>query len=87
MPVTISLPEDLARELDRLAEAEHRERSAYALDVLWRDVQRHKQAAALRLSTGAWKAEDHPELAAGGAAYVELIRAEADERFEEAIQS
>ncbi len=40
----------------------------------------------LRASAGAWKMVDHPELAEGGAAYVDRIRAEPDERFEEAIR-
>ncbi len=57
-------------------------RSACATDVLWRDVRRNKQRQALRLSKGAWKTEDHPELAQGGAPYVDQIRAERDERFE-----
>jgi len=86
MSAVIKIPEDLARELDRLAEAEDKERAAYAVDVLWRDVQRHKQREALTLSSGAWNPADHPELAQGGAAYVEQIRSEPDERFAEAIR-
>jgi len=54
--------------------------------VLWRDVQRDKQRAALGLSSGAWNPADHPELTQGGAAYVEQIRSEPDEPFEEAIR-
>lgn len=71
----IRIPDDLAKELDSLA-GERSRRSAYAIDVLWRDVRRSKQMEALHLSQGAWKPEDHPELAEGGAAYVEQIRAE-----------
>ncbi len=36
----------------------------------------HQQLAALEAAAGAWKDEDHPELAEGGAAYVEKIRAQ-----------
>ena len=79
----IEIPEELASELDRLAGAKRR--TAYAIDVLWREVRRNKQREALELSKGAWKTEDHPELAQGGAAYVEQIRAERDERFEAAL--
>ncbi len=86
MSAVIKIPEELARELDRLAEAEHQACTAYVVDLLWRDVQRYKQRAALRLSSGAWNPADHPELARGGAAYVEQIRSEPDERFEEAIR-
>jgi predicted transcriptional regulator len=87
MPSVIKIPEELAHELDRFAKAIHKPRAAYAVEVLWRDVRRNKQREALKLSAGAWRAADHPELAQGGAAYVEQIRAEPDERFEAAIRS
>jgi hypothetical protein len=80
----IKIPDGLANELDKLAG--HKKRSAYAIDVLWRDVRRNKQREALKLSRGAWKAQDHPELAQGGAVYVDQIRSEPDERFEEALR-
>lgn len=86
MASVIKIPEELANELDRLAGAEHKPRTAYAIDVLWRDVQRNKQREALKLSAGIWKAANHPELAEGSAAYVEQIRSETDERFEDAIR-
>jgi hypothetical protein len=87
MSSVIKIPEELAHELDRLAGAEHKPRTAYAIDVLWRDVRRNKQREALKLSAGAWNPADHPELAQGGAAHVERIRSETDERFEAAIQN
>lgn len=87
MPRVIKIPEELAHELDRLAGAEHKPRTAYVVDVLWRDVRRNKQREALRLSSGAWNLAAHPELAQGGAAYVDQIRSETDERFEAAIQN
>lgn len=77
----IKIPGDLADELDRVAGP--RQRTAFAIDVLWKDVRRRKQRQALQLSAGAWK--DHPELGEGGAAYVERIRSEPDERFESAL--
>ena len=80
----IKIPESLASELDKLAGLKRR--TAYAIDVLWRDVRRNKQRQALKLSKGAWKSEDHPELAQGGAAYVDQIRTEPDERFEEVLR-
>jgi hypothetical protein len=86
MPSLIELPEELARELDRLAGAEHKPRTAYVLDLLWRDVHRNKQREALKLSAGAWNPANHPELAQGGAAHVDRIRSETDERFEDTIQ-
>jgi hypothetical protein len=86
MPSVIKIPEELAHELDRLAGAEHKPRTAYIVDVLWRDVRRSKQREALKLSAGAWNPADHPELAQGGAAHVERIRSEPDERYEDAIR-
>lgn len=86
MPSVIKIPEELARELDRLAGAEHKPRTTYVVDVLWRDVRRNKQREALKLSAGVWNPADHPELAKGGAARVEEIRSESDQRFESAIR-
>ena len=79
----IKIPGDLASELDRIAGSGRR--SAYAVDVLWRDIRRARQREALAASAGSWKRKDHPELAEGGAAYVEKIRSEPDPRFEKAI--
>ncbi|HXP86682.1 MAG TPA: hypothetical protein VN841_18270 [Bryobacteraceae bacterium] len=81
MQNVIKIPEELARELDLLAQAEHTRRTPYAVDLLWRDVRRNKQRQALKLSAGAWNPDHHPELARGGADYVEKIRSERDERF------
>ena len=86
MPRVIKIPAELAHELDRLAGAEHKPRTTYVVDVLWRDVRRNKQREALKLSAGTWKPADHPELAKGGAAHVEQIRSEPDERYEDAVR-
>jgi len=86
MASVIKIPQELANELDRLAGAERKPRAVYVVDVLWRDVQRNKQLDALRGSSGAWNPADHPQMATGGAAYVERIRSEPDERFETAIR-
>ena len=86
MACVIKIPPELARELDRLAGTEKKPRTAYVVDLLWRDVRRHKQRAALRRSAGAWNPAGHPELAGGAAAYVDRIRAETDERFETAVR-
>lgn len=69
-----------------MAKAEHKPRTAYVVDLLWSDVKRRKRRQALQLSSGAWNLDDHPELAQGGEAYVEKIRSETDERFEDAIR-
>jgi hypothetical protein len=82
----IKIPEELAHELDLLAQAEHKRRTPYIVDLLWKDVRRSKQLHALKISSGAWNPDDHPELAQGGAAHVEKIRSESDERFEDTLQ-
>jgi hypothetical protein len=86
MPSVIKIPEDLAHELDLLAQAAHKRRTPYVVELLSRDVRRNKQRQALKLSSGAWNPDHHPELAQGGAAYVEKIRSEPDERFDDAIR-
>lgn len=68
-------------ELDLLAQAEHKRRATYVVDFLWRAVRRNKQRHTLKRSGGAWNPDHHPELAQGGAAYVETIRSESDERL------
>ena len=40
-------------------------RTAYVVDVLWRDVRRNRQREALKLSAAAWKPTDHPEFNPG----------------------
>jgi hypothetical protein len=86
MQNVIKIPESLARELDELAGSKHTRRTAFAIDILWREVKRNKQRQALTLSSGAWSQDDHPELAQGGAAYVDSIRSETDERWEDALR-
>jgi hypothetical protein len=86
MPNVIKIPEELAHELDLLAQAEHKRRTPYVVDLLWRDVRRSKQRQALKLSSGSWNLDHHPELVHGGAAHVEKIRSEPDERFEDTIR-
>jgi len=44
----IQIPEDLARELDILARAEHKRRTLSVIDLLWRDIQRNKQRQFVR---------------------------------------
>jgi hypothetical protein len=46
MPRVSKIQEELVRGLDRLAGAEHKPRTTYVVDVLWRDVRRNKQREA-----------------------------------------
>jgi hypothetical protein len=76
MPSVITIREELAYELDRLAEAEQKLRTAYVFDILRRDVRRNRQREALKISAGAWNLADRPELVQGGVVHVEQIRSE-----------
>ena len=42
-----------------------RERTQFVVDVLERELYRLRVREALRVSAGAWRDEDHPELATG----------------------
>jgi len=86
MQSVIEIPQELAGELNLLAKAEHKLMTAYVVDLLWLHVRRNKQRQALELSSGAWNPADHPELAEGGAAYVEKIRSEPVDPFDEATR-
>lgn len=79
----IEVPDELAQEIDRLAGTSTR--SGYVIEVLWRQVRAARQREDLLASAGVWKPQDHPELALGGAAHIETIRAERDERVEQVL--
>jgi hypothetical protein len=80
---TINVPDELAHEIDLLAGPS--QRSAYVVDVLWKEIRRTRQREALLASAGVWKSENHPELANGGAAFIEVTRSEREERLESAL--
>ena len=44
-----------------------------------------RQRVVLKNAIGAWKAEDHPELAAGVDVYVRELRQESEVRFREQV--
>lgn len=55
--ITKSVMDDLRRAVPA------RERTRFVEEVLAREIRRRKLKAALKASAGAWKDEDHPELA------------------------
>ena len=59
--LNIYLPKRLVEELRR--QVPSRERTQFIADVLERELKRKKLLNAIRESYGAWRAEDHPELA------------------------
>jgi hypothetical protein len=77
----VVLPVDLIDEIDKLVGK--RGRSAFLAELAEREIKLRHQREVLRESAGAWKAEDHPELADGAAAWVRQIRTLDTERLED----
>jgi hypothetical protein len=74
----ILIPGDLLREIDALVGP--RGRSAFLLETAREEVQRRKLLHFLESDHPAWRAEDHPELAGGTAAWVRQLRQQSDGR-------
>jgi hypothetical protein len=74
----ILIPGDLLREIDALVGP--RGRSAFLLETARQEVQRRKLLGLLESKHPAWKAEDHPELAAGAATWVRKLRQQSEKR-------
>ena len=77
----VILPLDVIAGIDRLVGK--RGRSAFLTELAQREIKLRRQREVLRETAGAWKSEDHPELAQGAAAWVRQIRAGDNQRFEE----
>lgn len=73
----IVIPSALAEAIDELVGK--RGRSSFLTEAARREVRRLQQLRALKNARGAWKSEDHPELAQGAAAWVEKMRADDEE--------
>lgn len=76
----VVLPEDLVREIDKIAGA--RGRSAFLADVARREIQRLRLLELFKLEQPIWKDEDHPELKQGAAAWIRKMRGQDEARFE-----
>jgi hypothetical protein len=74
----ILIPGDLLREIDALVGP--RGRSAFLLETARQEVQRRKLLRFLESGHPEWKAEDHPELADGSAAWVREMRQQGERR-------
>jgi len=77
----VALPVDVVADIDKLVGK--RSRSAFLTELAQREIKIRRQRDALRETAGAWKSEDHPELAQGAAAWIRQIRALDNQRFEE----
>ena len=77
----VILPIDLAADIDKLVGK--RGRSAFITELAQREMKLRRQREVLRETVGAWKAEHHPELAQGAAAWVRQMRSLDNRRSEE----
>jgi hypothetical protein len=71
----IVLPEDLIEEIDQVVGP--RGRSAFLVETARAELRRRRLLTFLP----AWREKDHPELAAGGAAWVKSLRSESEKRL------
>ena len=69
----VILPVDVVSDIDKLVGK--RGRSAFLTALAQREIKLRRQREVLRETAGAWKAENHPELAQGADAWVRQIRA------------
>ena len=76
----IAIPRQLAVAIDKIAG--EKQRTAFIVDLIQREVRRREQREALREAAGSWKDEDHPELAEGADKWVREMRQESVKRFE-----
>jgi hypothetical protein len=78
--VMVPYPTEVIAEIDKIVS--HGNRTAFLVELAKREIKLNRQRQALRAATGAWKKEDHPELAEGAAVWVRQIRQESVQRFE-----
>jgi len=68
----VFLPEGVLSDIDQLFGKE--KRSAFLTEIVEREVRKQKLLRALDDAAGWWKAENHPELENGSAAFVRALR-------------
>ena len=60
--------------------------SSALTELATRNNKLNRQRIALQQASGAWKDEDHPELAGGSASWVRQLREDSQQRTEETAQ-
>ena len=76
----VPIPQELAAAIDKLAG--QRQRAAFIINLVEREIRRREQRDAFREAAGSWKGEEHPELAEGADKWVRQMRQESIQRFE-----
>lgn len=77
-------PPEVIAEIDKIVS--HGKRAAFLVDLAKSEIKLNRQRQALREVRGAWKAEDHPELAPGADKWVREMRQASVKRFEKIQQ-
>lgn len=67
-------------EIDKIVS--HGKRTNFLVELAKREIKLNRQRQALRAARGAWKAQDHPELAGGAAKWIRDVPKESVKRFE-----
>ena len=76
----VVLPQDLVREIDKIAGS--RGRSAFLADLARREIKRQRLLQLFKRKKPIWKDEDHPELKDGAATWVRKMRSGSETRFQ-----
>ena len=76
--ILVPYPSEVIAEIDQVVP--RGKRAAFLVELAKRELKLRRQRDALRACAGAWKSEDHPELAQGSAAWVRQIRSEGADR-------
>lgn len=74
-------PPDLVAEIDQLVGP--RKRSAFLVDVAWREIKRQRLLKVFENQEPIWKDADHLELSDGSEAWIRKLRLEAEGRFQQ----
>jgi hypothetical protein len=76
----VPIPQHLAAAIDKLAGP--KQRAAFIISLVEREIRRREQREALREAAGSWKDEEHPELAEGADKWVRQMRQESLKRIQ-----
>lgn len=80
----VPIPRQLAAAIDKLAG--QKQRSAFIINLVEREIRRREQLDALREAAGSWKDENHPDLVEGADRWVREMRQESISRLERVEQ-
>ena len=75
----VVIPQEVITAIDAVVGA--RGRSRFLVEAAERELRRLAQSKALERAAGAWRAQDHPELQKGAAAWVRSLRSEGERRL------